>query len=207
MEELLRDYGYWVLLIGTFLEGETILLIAGYMASMGVLSLPLCIAAAFTGTFLGDQLYYYIGRFYGVGLIRRWSRAWRKRLRRVLLLLKKYDTWFILSFRFIYGVRNVTPFAVGMSGVHPLRYFLLNAIAAAIWAVSFGVVGFLFGKAVEQFLGEYQHWVLVGLVGIALTIWLVLKFRDRREIKREEKKGGDKAGKKEAEKIAHGLEG
>lgn len=188
MEDLLREYGYWVLLIGTFLEGETILLIAGYMASMGVLSLPMCIGAAFLGTFMGDQLYYYIGRAYGVTLIRRWNRDWRRRMRRVLVLLKKYDTWFILSFRFIYGVRNVTPFAIGMSRVSPIRYFLLNATAAGIWAVTFGMAGYLFGKAVEQFLGEYQLWFLGGIVAVAATVWIVRKVREKRVDKEETKK-------------------
>ena len=51
---------------------------------------------------------------------------------RVFRLLERYDTGFILTFRFVYGVRNVTPFALGMSNVSALRFAGLNFIAAGM---------------------------------------------------------------------------
>lgn len=182
--QVLEDYGYWVLLVGTFLEGETILLVAGYMASLGTLHLPLVIATAFLGTFCGDQFYFLIGRRWGKKLMSKWSKDWRRRADRVFHLLHKYDAWFILSFRFFYGIRNVTPFAIGMTNIEHFRFFWLNALAAIIWAIIFANLGYLFGKAIEPFMDkakEYQLVVLGVLVGVALTIWLVNKLREKRK--------------------------
>ena len=40
LEELLQSWGYVAILIGTFLEGETIVIFAGVFASQGMMSLP-----------------------------------------------------------------------------------------------------------------------------------------------------------------------
>lgn len=55
-ESELIKYGYAALAVGTFLEGETILVIAGFLAHRGYLSMDLVILSAFLGTFFGDQL-------------------------------------------------------------------------------------------------------------------------------------------------------
>jgi membrane protein DedA with SNARE-associated domain len=166
---------YLGLLVATFLEGETIVIIAGYLAAAGYFSLPMIILSAFTGTMCGDQLYFYIGRLWGKDILQKRSRLTRARVIRVTRLLRRYDVWFILSFRFIYGVRNVTPFAIGLSTIPALRFFILNFIAAAVWAVTFGSVGYFFGQAVKQFLSEYDHYILPGMIGLAVLVWLGYK--------------------------------
>ncbi len=65
LECLVREYGYFALLIGTFLEGETILIIGGLLAKLGLLKLPTVMLVVFIGSFSGDQLYFYIGYFKG----------------------------------------------------------------------------------------------------------------------------------------------
>lgn len=181
--QALEDYGYWVLFIGTFLEGETILLVAGYAASLGWMELPLCIAAAFSGTFFGDQLYFFIGRKWGRQVFHKRTKATRRRITLVLHLLHKYDIWFILAFRFIYGVRNVTPFAVGISRVPTYRFFILNMLAALVWAVTFANLGFWFGKGLEKLMSDahnVQLWALAILVAGILTVWGVRRWKSGR---------------------------
>lgn len=186
VEGFLREYGYIVLFIGTFLEGETMVLVAGYMAKAGLLDLNLVILSSFCGTYCGDQLYYFIGRRWGHLLINRTkSVSWQQRTARVMDLLKRYDTWFILGFRFVYGVRNVTPFALGASPIRPVRFMVLNALAALIWAIIFAYSGYIFGHAVEAFLEQakkYQMTFFAGLGTILLIIWLYRRLkRDRQE--------------------------
>src|SRR5690606_17821135 len=99
-------------------------------------------------------------------------------------LLERYDTGFILTFRFIYGVRNVTPFALGMSNVSALRFAILNFVAAGMWAVTFAGAGYLFGHAVIAVVGEskaYIGYVLAALLLLALAFWLFKILRRRRD--------------------------
>jgi membrane protein DedA with SNARE-associated domain len=57
LQEVIRDYGYVALFIGTFLEGETILLLAGFAVQTGQFGLELqyIILTAFVGSLSGDQ--------------------------------------------------------------------------------------------------------------------------------------------------------
>ncbi|MBF0137131.1 MAG: DedA family protein [Magnetococcus sp. DMHC-1] len=186
-EPLIREYGYVILFVVTFLEGETILLVAGFMAQQGILDLWLVILTAFSGTFFGDQLYFQIGLRWGKNLLTRLSDSWRQRSQRVQELLLRYDTWFILGFRFVYGIRNVTPFALGSFGIQPLRFFLLNGLAAMIWAIAFGFIGFVFGHTLDAFfdrMSVYKYYVLGGLLGVGILIWMVRRIRHFRKTDR-----------------------
>jgi len=176
---LLSTYGYFALFIGTFLEGETILIIAGFIASStGALSLPLCILAAFLGSFAGDQTAFYIGRYNKTFLEKR-LKKWECRIEKVHRLLEKHQVLVLVSFRFFYGFRNITPFAVGISNIPPLRFFLLNGIGAGIWAISFGVGGYYLGDVLERFLQETKWWVAGGLFAAIVIVWGVKTLRAR----------------------------
>jgi len=188
LTQIIRDYGYLAILIGTFFEGETILLIAGFLSFAGHLELHWSILAAFVGSSAGDQLYFFIGRFQGRKLLKRFP-AWRERTDRVFYHVHKHQNLLILSFRFFYGLRNVTPFAIGMSEVTTARFILLNLIGAAIWAVSFGFAGYTFGHAFEYMLGKIKQYelTLLELLAVAgLTIWLSARLRNHARKKRFE---------------------
>ena len=52
LESFAQSYGYGALFLGTLLEGETVLILAGLMAHMGLMKLPLVILVALLGSFL-----------------------------------------------------------------------------------------------------------------------------------------------------------
>lgn len=169
-----RDLVYLVTFLWTALEGESFVIIAGFAASKGVLSAPLLVACAWAGSFLGDQFYFFLGRRYGTRLLERYPHR-RGPVDRVLRLLDKYDTLFVLSFRFIYGVRNVSSFALGMSHISWRKFIILNLIAAGIWAVSFVAIGYYFGRSAEAFFGGWADYFGIGvlvliLVGVGLAL-------------------------------------
>ncbi len=62
LQELISNYGYLTIAVGTFFEGETVLVLGGLAAHRGFLLLPGVIACAFLGAFCGNQLYFHIGR-------------------------------------------------------------------------------------------------------------------------------------------------
>ena len=64
LESLIDTYGYLAILVGTFFEGETVLVLGGFAAHRGYLDLPGVILAAFVGTLLGDQLFFVLGRWH-----------------------------------------------------------------------------------------------------------------------------------------------
>ena len=183
MEDLIATYGYPAILLGTFFEGETIVLIAGYLASRDYLLLQWVVVCAFLGSWAGDSLYFFIGRRWGDRLLAR-RPQWRPAADRALGLLHRYHTVFILSFRFFYGLRTVSPFVIGMSRVSTPRFLVLNLIASVIWASVFSTAGFLLGTMLETVIAEVERYELIVLAAIAaagLAAWLLHFRRTRRQ--------------------------
>src|SRR5678816_3229164 len=104
LSELIETYGYWVVLAGTLLEGESVLLLAGYAAYSGLLELHLVIGLATLGGFLGDQIWYFLGRTRGASLLARYPQ-YAAPAARADELLHRYSTLIILAVRFLYGLR------------------------------------------------------------------------------------------------------
>lgn len=191
LQSFVEAYGYWAILVGTFLEGETILLLAGFAAQIGYLDLPWVMAAAFAGSFSGDQLYFFLGRRYGNRIIAK-RLSWQANADRVYRILERHQNILILTFRFYYGLRNVTPFVIGASRVERVRFVVLNAIGAVVWAVTLAYAGYLFGEAVQLFfhnLARMELYVFAGLAVAAVLVWIVGLMRRRRRARQKQARG------------------
>src|SRR3954462_374758 len=189
INQLIADNGacfYVIAFIWTFLEGETVILFAGFAAAQGLIDPLLLLTAAWLGSFAGDQCYFWLGRQFGVRLLDRFPR-WRHGVDAALHWLERYDTGFILSFRFIYGVRNFLSFALGLSAVRWDRFLRLNFLAAGLWAASFVAVGYFLGHAFSTAV-NIANWLGYALLGVFVTvaggIWLLHRRHRRRSTHR-----------------------
>ncbi len=182
LESFLHSYGYPVIIIGAFFEGETVMVLAGVAAHLGYLSLDWVMLCGFGGTLFGDQLYFYLGRRHGKKTLAKHP-SWQKKTIRVFDILHRHQNLLILSFRFLYGIRTVTPFVIGMSEVAYLRFTLLNVTGAAIWAAGIALAGYYFGHAVEIILGDikkYEVEVMAAIIITACMIWIIYFYRSRK---------------------------
>jgi membrane protein DedA with SNARE-associated domain len=174
LQHFLQEFGYFALFLGTFFEGETILVLAGFLAFRGYMDINLVVVVAFFGSYAGDQLWYFMGRKHGRKLLARKPR-WQMLGDRALEHIRKHPDIWVLSFRFVYGLRTVMPVAIGLSGYPPGRYLLLNGIGAAIWAAALGAAAYKFGAVLEGLLGnvkKYELWVLGALLVIGGLLWI-----------------------------------
>lgn len=172
---LLARYGYFAVLGGAFVEGETIVLLGGFFAHRGELSLPLVIACAFAGSLAGDQLAYFVGRRFGTRVLD-WRPKWRPTAERARHELERRGTFLLVSFRFFYGLRNAVPFVAGLAGVPPRRFAPLNAIGALLWAPTISTLGYVFGRAVERALNRARYYeeIAFGVIVVAALCLLLL---------------------------------
>jgi membrane protein DedA with SNARE-associated domain len=184
IESLINTYGYLAVMIGTFLEGETILVLAGFAAHRGYMHLNGVILAAFIGSLCGDQLFFFLGRWHAQAVLKK-HQSWQRRIDKVQIKMEKYRTPFILIFRFLYGLRSVSPFAMGMSSVSTGKFLLLNAIGAMAWACVVGTGGYMFGNALETIIGDIKHYEVHAFAGIALIgilVWILFFILRRKRL-------------------------
>jgi membrane protein DedA with SNARE-associated domain len=170
LQQLLSEYGYLAVFIGCLLEGETILVLAGFAAHQGYLSLPVVMLVALCGGTLGDQMFFFIGRYWGAALLGR-VRCLARRAPAVNRLMLKYDAALIVGVRFMYGLRIAGPIVIGMSDVRKRRFLLFNVIGAAIWCVLIPGAGYLFGQSLQLMLVDVEKYE--GAAAVALLLLAV----------------------------------
>jgi membrane protein DedA with SNARE-associated domain len=175
------NWAYLVLFVWTIFEGETCLILAGAFAALPHVQgkppgpdIVLCILAAFCGSLAGDQMWFFIGRTKGNSTLFR-RPTWRQKAQKVFDMLERHNTLLILGFRFLYGLRTVTPFAIGMSAVKTRRFIFLNVIGAAVWAATFGMAGYLFGTGMASYFDNPKHraWAILAVAVAVFLIWLI----------------------------------
>ena len=182
IESYIITFGYIALFLGTFLEGETILIIAGFLAHRGYLSLSLVALIAFLGSFFGDQLFFYFGRTGGQAFLNR-RPYWKHRVQRVSVIIEQNSSLIVLCLRFLYGLRVITAVIVGISGFRARRFFFLNAMSAIMWAVMFAWLGYAFGQLLEPLLTKIKFFELWTVLAIALisSVICVYHYKTRSE--------------------------
>jgi membrane protein DedA with SNARE-associated domain len=139
-DELIARWGYLAVAIGTFIEGEAVLIAAGALAQKQGLDLPLLVSFAAAGSIAWSQLWFHTGRRaarLAIGLRPSWQ-ARRAPFERFLL---RHGRLFVLGFRWVAGMGTVCPALLGASGYAWRSFVLLDSAGAALWAAVFVGVG------------------------------------------------------------------
>ena len=182
VEAWIEQYGYLAIALGTFFEGESILLIGGALAHRGLLSLPWVVFAAFAGGVLGDQTWFRVGRIFGTAFLERHP-SLRTHHARAQALLRRFGDGFVLGFRFVLGIRTITPLLLGTTSYRSTRFLALNVCGCTLWAAAIGFAGYSLGAGLAQVLeraGKLEELALGALALIVLTYLAVRRFWLRR---------------------------
>lgn len=182
-ELLLQKFGYLAVFIGTFLEGETILVMAGFFAERHYLRLPLVILTAGSGAYTGHVFWFWLGRTQGMRLLERFPRM-KRHFGKGIRLFERYGAPAIFITQWLYGLRITCAVIIGISKVSTIKFLIYEAVTCLTWAIVIGTAGFYFGRAVERVLGRAAHiekyGLLVLLVG-AIAFWAYHKWKEKKE--------------------------
>ncbi len=177
IEHLIGQYGLAGLFLGAGFEGETVTVIGGLMAHRGLLAFWPAVLAASAGSFVADQLFFMIGRrFRGHGLVRK-AQA-KPAFAKALATFERYPVAFTFAFRFLYGLRTVSPMAIGTTRLAASTFVAINVVAAAVWGLVFVSLGYWCGQAVEAMFGRIHALepLIGGVVVVAALIGLGVHF-------------------------------
>jgi membrane protein DedA with SNARE-associated domain len=175
-ELIIARYGLAAVAFGAGFEGETAVMAGGVLARQGLLPLAGVACAAGIGSFLADQGFFLIGRHFRDRAYVRRALA-KPTAHRAIALLERHPNGFILAIRFLYGIRTLSPIAVGASDISRFRFMALNALAAAVWAVLFSTIGYKIGDELHGLFNKIHPYTHVLLIAVAIIFSLLIVLR------------------------------
>jgi len=181
MELLLLKYGYFLLFLGVFLEGEAFLIAGALLANQGYFHFKIVVIVALAANTLGSQFYYLAARMRG----RPWFEnrfSSSEHYHRLLGLMRNYGNWVLLLSRFAFGFRIIIPAACGAFGMPQFRFFFLNLAAGILWVIPTAFLGYYFGTGVAVALRRAHRVVIEGFAVCFLLLALYLAFRHWRRV-------------------------
>jgi membrane protein DedA with SNARE-associated domain len=194
LEQYMLQYGYWAVFFGVMLEnagvpvpGETILLVAGFLAASRDFHLPLVMLVAALGAVTGDNIGFGLGHHYGRGILLRFGRfvlLTPKRLRHMENYFNRYGNKTILVARFITGLRVFAALLAGASNMRWRVFVVYNVAGAVLWSTVIASLGFLFAHSLPllvKWVGRTGTILLVVGIIIAVAAWRWHKHREYRQ--------------------------
>lgn len=168
----ISDYGYLGVFLGAVLEGETLIMISGFLVHEKYLLFKYVLLFGFLGAVVGDVTWFLLGKYKGDVLLSKWP--WLKRVsQKPVGYINRKPALVSFWVRFIYGFRHIIPFTLGMSK-YPLRSFLFwNSLGALFWVTIFTLGGFLLGNILESFLGHLKRYQLVTVLLVIIVFVII----------------------------------
>jgi membrane protein DedA with SNARE-associated domain len=147
---------------------ETSVILAGVLAATGDLMLFAVILAAGAGAVLGDNVSYWLGRYAGPWIVRRFFRGERrKRVDWAERQVQERGGYLILVGRFIPGGRTVVTLACGLLEMRWHRFIAFDLAAGLLWASYAALLGYFGGKAFEE--QPWKGFLVAFAVALAIT--------------------------------------
>ena len=181
-ELLLEKFGYLAVFLGTFLEGEAILVTAGFFAERGYLNPAAVAAVGFAGAYSGHLFWFWLGRAHGVKVLDRFPKM-KTHFGKGIRLFERYGAAAIIITQWLYGLRITAAVIIGISRISTLKFLLYEAASCVVWAIVITSAGFYFGRAVERVLGRAAHiekYGLIVIVLVAIGAFAYHRWKDRR---------------------------
>lgn len=189
--DLFTHYGYIVLfgvlmieLIGAPTPGETLMTYCGYLVFQGKLNWGISIIVAALGVISGITISYFIGRTLGITFIQKYGpyiHLGPDKMAKTSQWFERYGNGLLFIAYFIPGVRHVTGYFSGITGI-PYRKFAFNAYTGAIiWTSTFISLGKILGSNWSKFQESVRQYLIVGGIIIAIILLCIYLYRKYKE--------------------------
>jgi membrane protein DedA with SNARE-associated domain len=170
------------IMVGVVLPGETALLVAGFAAHEGIISLVPMIIVAIVCAIAGDSVGYEVGRAIGPRL--QSSRLGRfvgeSRWQAGEEFLNRHGGKSVLLGRGTALLRALVPGLAGMARMPYLRTFLpWNAVGGILWGSACVLLGYIFAASLHQ-VAQYLAWGPLPVVILVAAVVVVREVRRRR---------------------------
>lgn len=169
-KQFLSLLGYLAVLIGTIVEGETVLFVSCIFCGMGYMSLPGIILMATIGGSAGDNIYFHLVRGNTDKVIAKSKRlqAWYPWIKK---MVDTYGGWAVLPSRFLIGLRTAIALVCSSGHMSPVKFGLINLLSAFLWSTFFCCAIYYGGETFKYYFESFKKiWIIVMPCAILLII-------------------------------------
>jgi undecaprenyl-diphosphatase len=191
----INQWVYYALFVMTFLEtsaflgflvpGESMVVIAGLLASRGVLELDYVIYIATLGAIAGDTVGYFIGRSFGEKFLTKYGKYFfikKEHLDEAKEFFNKHGGKTVFLGRFMAWLRAFSPVIAGISKMLYPKFLFFNVVGGIAWATTFSLVGYFVGNSwdiIKTYLGRMGVFAFIGAI---TAIYIYFLFTKRRRL-------------------------
>jgi membrane protein DedA with SNARE-associated domain len=160
-------------LFGMIVPGQLFIMLAGFLAQLEFLSLPLVIIFASIAAVIGDILAYLLGKVYGPHLIIKFGRFLLITREQYLatehaLINRPLQT--LALGRFSAATRALAFFIAGTRQIRFHRWILLSILSGILWAGFYTSAGYFLASTYENLLGIIDVFAMLGAIIVALFL-------------------------------------
>ena len=180
-EELIRQYGYWMVFGGTVLQGDATIIAAGFLAHRGYLNLGLAAGTALAATLVESTAHFELARRNRGRSSALTPSSVASRVTSVLAWLDRRGSRLILAARFLPGLRLTISLACGASGMPRWRFFSWNLAGSVVWVAVMEGLGYSGGHFFASLVTDVKRheWTVAGLVVLAVVLLVEWRTRGR----------------------------
>lgn len=152
-----------------FLPGDSFILVAGILASQGVLNLWELMGLMLLGAVLGNNFGYYLGKRFGMRFFKKEAKLFsHENLAKTEAFYHKHGPITIILARFTPIVRTIAPILAGVAKMNYRKFFFYNIAGAIIWVAGLGLLGYYAGSRIPN-IDKYIL-PIIGIIVIASVL-------------------------------------
>lgn len=172
----LASYHAWIILVGTFFFGDTVVLTAAGLAAHGQWPVASVVGYSFLGTVISDTMWFTLAdrTMHKIRGDSDRAAAFDRLTTRLDGWVGEYPQFGLLFVKFLWGTRTLSIVYMASRKLPTQRFILFDAMGTAIWLGVLVPIGWLAGKGVASLSGELTR------LEYALPILLVGAFAIKR---------------------------
>ena len=184
----LLTFGESMLILGILIPATALLLMAGGLVGSGELSIVPILLWGYAGAILGDALSFWIGKWFGPGVLRwRILKRHRTSVARARLFFHRYGFLAVLAGRFLGPMRSTVPTVAGVMGMPDLRFQAANVLSAIVWVPGLLAPGFFAARSLDAAM-QSPRVMVYGVAALCVAIGVATAIAMSRRKKPQERR-------------------
>lgn len=149
---------------GFIFPGDSLLFVAGLLASQGIFDISLLLLLTTTAAILGDSAGYATGSYFGPKLFSGKGFFFNaKTVAKTEAFYARYGVRALILARFVPTVRTFVPIFAGVGKMKYQTFLTYNVIGGVLWGTGVTFLGYALGNTFPQ-IEEYLLPIIVGII-------------------------------------------